>query len=88
MHTRHVINQTRWYPKTLKTRDPLIISAGWRRYQSIPLYCLEDHNRRLRAVKYTPQHMHCVAAVHGPFAPPNTGACPRVQGCLLAGLAA
>jgi hypothetical protein len=67
----------RWYPKTLKTRDPLILSAGWRRYQSIPLYALEDHNRRLRAIKYTPQHMHCVAAVHGPFAPPNTGACAR-----------
>ncbi|KIY94899.1 putative Ribosome biogeneis protein BMS1 like protein [Monoraphidium neglectum] len=63
----------RWYPKTLKTRDPLILSAGWRRYQAIPLYALEDHNRRLRAIKYTPQHMHCVAAVHGPFAPPNTG---------------
>ncbi|KAI8474956.1 MAG: ribosome biogenesis protein BMS1-like protein [Monoraphidium minutum] len=46
-------------PKTLKAHDPI--------------YALEDHNRRLRAIKYTPQHMHCVAAVHGPFAPPNTG---------------
>lgn len=41
--------------------------------QTIPVYALEDHNRRLRALKYTPQHMHCLAAVHAPLAPPNTG---------------
>ncbi|KAF6264611.1 hypothetical protein COO60DRAFT_73335 [Scenedesmus sp. NREL 46B-D3] len=63
----------RWYPKTLKTRDPLVVSVGWRRFQSIPVYALEDHNRRLRALKYTPQHCHCLAALYGPLAPPNTG---------------
>lgn len=41
--------------------------------QSIPVYALEDHNRRLRSLKYTPQHCHCLAAVYGPLAPPNTG---------------
>eukprot|EP00775_Hariotina_reticulata_P007582 gene7582-7787_t len=62
----------RWYPKVLKTRDPLVLSVGWRRFQTIPVYALEDHNRRLRSLKYTPQHCHCLAAVYAPLAPPNT----------------
>ena len=32
------IKRHRWYPKTLKTNDPLIFSIGWRRYQSVPLF--------------------------------------------------
>eukprot|EP00879_Flechtneria_rotunda_P022749 GHRR01024026.1.p1 GENE.GHRR01024026.1~~GHRR01024026.1.p1 ORF type:complete len:478 (+),score=212.24 GHRR01024026.1:23-1435(+) len=63
----------RWFPKTLKTRDPLVLSVGWRRFQTLPVYALEDHNRRLRSLKYTPQHCHCLAAAYAPLAPPNTG---------------
>ena len=48
-------------------------AAGWRRFQSLPVFATEDANGRHRMLKYTPEHMHCLAAVWGPLAPPNTG---------------
>jgi ribosome biogenesis protein BMS1 len=67
------VKKHRWHKKILKNKNPLVFSIGWRRFQSMPVYALEDRNGRHRMVKYTPEHMHCIATFWGPLMPPNTG---------------
>ncbi|CUI14705.1 Hypothetical protein, putative [Bodo saltans] len=77
------IKRHRWYPKILKAQDPLVISIGWRRIQTQPIFAQEDPNGRHRYLKYTPLHMHCYCAFYAPVAPTNTGfialPCPEVR---------
>jgi ribosome biogenesis protein BMS1 len=61
-----------WHPKILKTNDPIILSIGWRKFQTTPIYCVEDKNYRLRMIKYTPKYTNCYAIAYGPLLPINS----------------
>ena len=63
----------RWYNNLMKSHDPIIVSSGWRRYQSISVFATEDPNERMRFLKYTPQHDFCYTIFYGNFNLQNSG---------------
>lgn len=69
------IRRHRWHKKILKTNDPLVLSLGWRRFQTLPIYTTSDSRTRNRMLKYTPEHAYCTASFYGPLCSPNTTFC-------------
>lgn len=69
------IRRHRWHKKILKTNDPLVLSLGWRRFQTMPIYTTSDSRTRTRMLKYTPEHAYCTASFYGPLCSPNTTFC-------------
>ncbi|XP_026736772.1 ribosome biogenesis protein BMS1 homolog [Trichoplusia ni] len=67
------VKKHRWYKKILKTNDPLIISLGWRRFQTLPIYSKIEDDLKCRYLKYTPEHVTCNMHFYGPMTPQNTG---------------
>ncbi len=67
------VKRHRWSPGILKSNDPIVVSVGWRRFQTMPIYAMEDNDGRHKFLKYTPEHMHCICVFHGPVCPPTTG---------------
>eukprot|EP00928_Gymnodinium_smaydae_P096124 TRINITY_DN8426_c0_g1_i1.p1 TRINITY_DN8426_c0_g1~~TRINITY_DN8426_c0_g1_i1.p1 ORF type:complete len:1110 (+),score=354.23 TRINITY_DN8426_c0_g1_i1:59-3388(+) len=68
------VKRHRWHPKLLKSGDAMLMSVGWRRFQTVPTFSLEDRGeKRMRFLKYTLEHAHCTMTYYGPAVPPNTG---------------
>uniref|UniRef100_A0A8D8PLR9 Ribosome biogenesis protein BMS1 homolog n=1 Tax=Cacopsylla melanoneura TaxID=428564 RepID=A0A8D8PLR9_9HEMI len=67
------VKKHRWYGKILKTGNPVILSVGWRRFQTLPVYSKQEDNMRYRMLKYTPQHVACMAHFWGPITRAGTG---------------
>lgn len=67
------VKKHRWYKKLLKTSDPLILSLGWRRFQTIPIFAKIEDDMKHRYLKYTPNHVTCSMTFFGPITPQNTG---------------
>lgn len=67
------VKKHRWYKKLLKTSDPLILSLGWRRFQTMPIFAKIEDDMKHRYLKYTPNHVTCSMTFYGPITPQNTG---------------
>ena len=67
------IRKHKWHRKILKSNDPVVVSIGWRRYQTLSTYSMQDDNMRNRFLKYTPEYLHCQSTIFGPIVPQGTG---------------
>ncbi|KAI3913253.1 hypothetical protein MKW92_046682 [Papaver armeniacum] len=71
-HMQVRLTQHSWHTNRLKTKDPIIVSVGWRRYQTTPIY-YQDSNGRHEMLEYTPEDQPCLATFWGPLAPSGAG---------------
>ncbi|KAI3872447.1 hypothetical protein MKW92_043119 [Papaver armeniacum] len=62
-----------WHNKLLKSRNPVIVSIGWRRYEASPIYAMKVRSGRLQMLNFTPVDTQCLAMFQGPLASSNTG---------------
>lgn len=67
------VRRHRFQRGVLKSSDPAVVSVGWRRIQSVPMYDLDDQGGRRRFLKYTPEYLHCSATFWAPAVTPGTG---------------
>ena len=67
------IRKHKWHRKILKSNDPVVVSIGWRRYQTVSTYSIKDDNMRNRFLKYSPEYLHCQSTIFGPVVPQGTG---------------
>ncbi len=67
------VRRHRFKRGVLKSNDPVIMSIGWRRFQSLPMFDIEDQGGRRRFLKYTPEFLHCNATFWAPRVAPGAG---------------
>ncbi|KAI3932143.1 hypothetical protein MKW92_000279 [Papaver armeniacum] len=58
--------------KLLKSAEAVTVSAGWRRYQTKPIYASEIDSGRHEILEFNSEHEQCLAMFWGPLAPPST----------------
>lgn len=63
----------RWFPGLLKTADPLVISGGFQKFQTLPYFVRKDEGDRLRMMKYTPKYEFVKIVFYGNYLPNGTG---------------
>ncbi|KAI3932141.1 hypothetical protein MKW92_000277 [Papaver armeniacum] len=61
-----------WHMKLLKSSEAVTVSAGWRRYQTKPIYASTIDSGRQEILDFISEHLRCVAMFRGPPAPPGT----------------
>ncbi|XP_026457098.1 ribosome biogenesis protein BMS1 homolog [Papaver somniferum] len=66
------LKRHKWHMKLLKSADTVTVSAGWRRYQTTPIYATEVHHGRHEFLDFNEEHEHCLAMFSGPVAPTGT----------------
>ncbi|KAI3838373.1 hypothetical protein MKX03_029267 [Papaver bracteatum] len=67
------VEQHSWHTKSLQTNNPIMVSVGWRRYQTTPIYAHEGHHGKYQMLEHIPGDVPCFAVFWGPLASPDTG---------------